>query len=228
MLSILPREDTRPETIDVYQIVIMDPADDLPVRRVWQLPAPRPTRKTVGLAGIACSACVGAGFVAALLLVPVPPPPPPVPQSTLTSVTGASVPRVEPLLRAAPATPALAGWVGGVDRALSAVDVKLLPASRDRRTVAIELHSEPRMVALRGISSRAFEVELGEVAGIVTARELVAPDDVDLVRRVTIGRSGAAGTGMVRIRVMLDGPAQGNVRVVGRTVYADFVRRPSA
>jgi hypothetical protein len=104
----------------------------------------------------------------------------------------------------------------------------LLPASRDQRTVAIELHAEPRMVALRGISSRTFEVELGDIAGIVAARELVAPDDVDLVRRVTISRGGAAGTGVVRIRVLLDGPAQGNVRVVGRTIYADFVRRPAA
>jgi len=75
---------------------------------------------------------------------------------------------------------------------------------------------------LRGVSSRAFDVEIGPVTGAVRAQDLSAADGTPFIRRVTVQKRAGASDGFVRVRVNLDVPGQGNLRVVGRTIYADF------
>ena len=50
----------------------------------------------------------------------------------------------------------------------------------------------------------------------------VATNGVGFIRRVMVHRPSGSSDGLVRVRVNLDAPGQGNLRVVGRTIYADF------
>jgi len=84
------------------------------------------------------------------------------------------------------------------------------------------------MAMLRGVSSRAFDIEIGPVVGAVRAQELAPPDGTRFVRRVTVRQQAGSGEGLVRVRVNLDAPGLGNLRVVGRTIYADFAARSAA
>ena len=237
MLSILPRPNASKALVTtdpvppVYEIIVIDHADDqslLPMRSVRPLPAVRrrgPRR--VGLMTAAGAAiCAGLGFGAGMLMGKVPSPQVPGPPPELSSVTSwlahqAPVP-VEPLSTAAASAPQLAGWVAGSDIGGRGVKVQLVGTTGPLTTLAIELHAEPRMAVLRGVSSRAFDVEIGPVAGAVRAQELAPADGTPFIRRVTVQKQAGASDGFVRVRVNLDVPGQGNLRVVGRTIYADF------
>ena len=236
VLSIRPqREAPAAETDDLaapaYEIIVIDHADDralVPIRSVRTLhPVPRRGPRRIMLmtvAGAGLSAAVG--FGAGMLVGTVPAPKAPGPPSQLSSVgswLASQTPvRVEPLLIAAAGTPQLPGWVAQSDIGGRGVDVQLLRASGAVTTLAIELHAEPRMAALRAVSSRAFDVEVGPVAAMVRPRELAPAEGTPFIRRVTVQRPAQSSEGLVRVRVTLDAPGQGNLRVSGRTIYADF------
>ena len=228
MLSIRPYRDE-----PVYEIIVIDQVDDqalMPVRNIRHLPAVRRrSRGRVILITVAAAAlCAAAGFGAGMLVGRVPAPQAPDAPPALASVRSwfASIApvRVEALSMSGAAGSAapLAGWVAGSDIGGRGVTVRLLGSAGLLTTLAIELHAEPRMATLRGVSSRAFDIEIGPVAGTVRAQDLAAPDGTPFVRRVTVRPRTGSGDGFVRVRVNLDAPGQGNLRVVGRTIYADF------
>jgi hypothetical protein len=239
MLSILPqREDTRADlnvdpAVPVYEIIVIDHADEhalVPLRNIHPLPAVRRRsgRRITLITTAAAAICAAVGFGAGIMLSDVPAPSAPAAPAALSSVPAwfASLApvRVEPLsiAEAAGAAPQLAGWVAGSDVGGRGVKVRLLGTAGPLTTLAIELHAEPRMAMLRGVSSRAFDIEIGPVGGVVRAQDLAPPDGVAFIRRVMVHRPSGSSDGLVRVRVNLDAPGQGNLRVVGRTIYADF------
>lgn len=230
----------RPQHVEpVYEIIVIDHVDDralVPVRDVRHIAAVRRRgrRRILLITAAAAALCAAAGFGAGLLVGPVPAPPapeaPPALSSVRTWLASAAPVRVEPLLTASAegGAPLLAGWVAGSDIGARGVTVRLLESAGPLTTLAIDLQTEPRMAMLRGVSSRAFDIEIGPVAGAVRAQELAPPDGIPFVRRVTVRKPTGAGEGLVRVRVNLDAPGLGNLRVVGRTIYADFAARSAA
>lgn len=234
MLSIRPQHAE-----PVYEIIVIDHADDralVPVRDVRHVAAARRRgrRRILLITAAAAALCAAAGFGAGLLVgrVPAPKAPdvPPALSSVRSWLASARPVRVEPLLIASAAggAPLPGGWVAGSDIGGRGVNVRLLESGGTVTTLVIELHAEPRMAALRGISSRAFDIEVGPVAGAVRTQELAVPDGIPFVRRVAVRKQAGAGGGLVRLRVNLDAPGLGNLRVVGRTIYADFAARSAA
>jgi hypothetical protein len=230
----------RPQHVEpAYEIIVIDHADDqalVPVRNIRQLAGRRRRgrRRVVLITAAAAALCAAVGFGAGLLVGRVPAPQAPEPPPALSSVrswlASAAPVRVEPLLTASAAggAPLLGGWVAGSDLGGRGLTVRLLESDGPVTTLAIELHAEPRMATLRGVSSRAFDIEIGPVAGAVRAQELAPPDGMPFVRRVTVRKQTGFGEGLVRVRVNLDVPGLGNLRVVGRTIYADFAARSAA
>ena len=104
----------------------------------------------------------------------------------------------------------------------------VLVRTSDRVSLAFELTAEPRKAALRKISTRALDVELGPVIGPIGVEELAPPSGVSLIRQLSIrGLAAANGAAFVRARVTLHEPARGDVRVVGRVVYVDLTATAS-
>ena len=181
----------------------------------------------------AAALCAAAGFAAGVLFGTMPSPQLPSAPPALSSVRAwfaSQTPvAVQPLMSRAIAPPvAIPGWVAASDLGGAALQVHLLEGSGTHATLAIELQSEPRMAMLRGVSSRAFDIEIGPVSGLVHPQDLVPPGTGSGVSRVSIRKPVGNGEGVVRVRVNLDVPGQGNVRVVGRTIYADFAARSAA
>jgi hypothetical protein len=249
MLSFLPQRDETAtpcvgadlqigQARDVYEIIVIDHADDqalVPMRNVHPLPAVqrRGRRRIMMPTAAAAVVCAAVGFGAGMLLGKLPAPNAPGPPPALSSVPAwlaSSAPvRVETLsIAGGGAVPQLAGWVAGSDIGGRGVKVQLLGTEGPLTTLAIELHAEPRMAMLRGVSSRAFDIEIGPITGAVRAQELAPPDGIAFIRRVTVQKQSGSRDGLVRVRVNLDAPGQGNLRVVGRTIYADFAARSAA
>ena len=230
----------RPQHVEpVYEIIVIDHVDDqalVPVRDVRHMAVARRRgrRRIMLITAAAAALCAAVGFGAGLLVGQVPAPQAPATPPALSSVGSwlASAPpvRVEPLsiATAAGGAPPLAGWVAGSDIGGRGVTVRLVESAGPLTTLAIELHAEPRMATLRGVSSRAFDIEVGPVAGAVRGQDLAPPDGTPFVRRVTVRKQTGSGEGLVRVRVNLDAPGLGNLRIVGRTIYADFVARSAA
>ncbi len=230
----------RPHHVEpVYDIIVIDHVNDqalVPVRDVRHMAAVRrrSRRRILLTTATAAALCAALGFGAGLLVGQVPAPKVPEPPPALSSVrswlAGAPPVRVEALsiATAAGGAPLPAGWVGGSDIGGRGVTVRLVEPAGPLATLAIELHAEPRMATLRGVSSRAFDIEIGPVAGSVRGQDLVPPDGTPFVRRVTVRKQTGSGEGLVRVRVNLDAPGLGNLRVVGRTIYADFAARSAA
>lgn len=242
MLSIVPPRHVPPaadSAANGYEIIVIDQAGDqalVALRNVHPLAAVGRQRRRgpMLIAAAAAAMCAAVGFGAGMVMGEVPPPAAPAVPRPLASVAAwsASVepPQVEPLpvAGAAGQAPSLAGWVTSSDSGGRGVRVELLGTAGPVTTLAFELDTEPRMAMLRGVSSRAFDIEIGPVAGLVRPQELAAADGVVFIRRVSVHAPPHATGRIVRVRVNLDAPGQGNLRVVGRTIYADFAPRPSA
>ena len=234
MLSIRPQHAE-----PVYEIIVIDHADDralVPVRNIRHVAVARRRggRRIMLITAAAAALCAAVGFGAGLLVGQVPAPKAPEAPPALSSVrswlASAAPVRVEPLsmTSAAGGAPLLAGWVAGSDIGGRGVTVRLLESAGPLTTLAIELHAEPRMATLRGVSSRAFDIEIGPVTSAVRTQDFASPDGTPFVRRVTVRKQTGSGEGLVRVRVNLDAPGLGNLRVVGRTIYADFAARSAA
>ena len=226
-------------TVNVFQIVILDRDGTearplVPVRELQRLSAPRRSRRRIAaLTATAAALCATAGFAAGVLFGKVPAPglpsPPPALSRAHAWLDSHAPVTVQPLpSRAAASGAAIPGWVAATDLGGAALQVHLLEGTGAQATLAIELQSEPRMAMLRGVSSRAFDIDLGPVSGMVREQDLVAAAAGSGVSRVSVRKVAGNGEGLVRIRVNLDVPGQGNVRVVGRTIYADFAARSAA
>ncbi len=230
----------RPHHVEpVFEIIVIDHADDrtlVPVRSIRHVAVPRRRgrRRIMLITAAAAALCATVGFGAGLLVGQVPAPNAPAAPPALSSVRSwlaSTTPvRVEPLSMASATggAPLLAGWVAGSDIGGRGLTVRLLGSAGPLTTLAIELHAEPRMATLRGVSSRAFDIEIAPVAGAVRAQDLASPDGTPFVRRVTVRKQTGSREGLVRVRVNLDAPGLGNLRVVGRTIYADFAARSAA
>jgi len=101
--------------------------------------------------------------------------------------------------------------------------------SGDRMSIAFALSAEPKKAALRVLSDRALELEMGPIGGSLAEEVIAPPRGTPIVREVALGQHVAAnGEPLARARLTLHEPAAGNVRVVGRVVYVDLARPPSA
>ena len=227
---------------EVYEIIVIDRAADdasVPARAIRNVTPPprrpRSGRRLAVLTVAAAALCAASGFAAAVLFGNVPAPRAPQAPERLSSVRSwlASYPpvRVQPLAMgggASVTTPQLAGWVAGSDAGSRGLKVELLPGKGPYRTLAIQLPTEPRMAMIRGVSARAVDIEIAAIGGRGHPQDLSAASET-FVRHVSVRKPAASeATGLVRVRVNLDVPAQANVRVDGRTVYADFAVRPTA
>lgn len=111
---------------------------------------------------------------------------------------------------------------------LQAADAKLtrvlLLRSGNRLSLAVEMTVEPQKVLMRSLGPAMLEVEVGPVSGRVDSQQLTPAIDVPFVGQVSIREFAAVDRPtFVRMRVRLRGPSHSNVRIVGRTVYIDFV-----
>ena len=90
-------------------------------------------------------------------------------------------------------------------------------------SLALEMSGEPQKAALRVLSARALEIEAGPVSGLFREEQMAPASNVAFIRQVWIRSTGRQSTSFVRARAHIDAPGAGNVRVVGRTVYVDFM-----
>ena len=118
-------------------------------------------------------------------------------------------------------SPLMAGEARAADPRLLRV---VLLRVADRMSLALEMSGEPQKAALRVLSARALEIEAGPVSGLFREEQMAPASNVAFIRQVWIQKH-TAGTraSFVRARVTFDAPGAGNVRVVGRTVYVDFM-----
>jgi hypothetical protein len=118
-------------------------------------------------------------------------------------------------------TPLMAGEARAADPRLLRV---VLLRVADRMSLALEMSGEPQKAALRVLSARALEIEAGPVSGLFREEQMAPASNVAFVRQVWIQKHTAGNrASFVRARITFDAPGAGNVRVVGRTVYVDFM-----
>ncbi len=114
------------------------------------------------------------------------------------------------------------------DDGVRVLKVVALP-SHDRISVAFALSGEPKTAAMRVLSDRAIELEIGPIGRGVTREVLAPPPGAPIVREVIVAPYAAAdGESFLRARLLLREPAAGNVRIVGRVVYVDLASGPQS
>jgi hypothetical protein len=230
----LPLNFDQPD-VTVVQIVIVGQHEEHAL-----VPAVPPVRQRaiashLAIGAAAAIVCVTAGFAAGIGLTRVPAPQMPAAPAALASIgawlAAARPPRAQELTVSLAASPGVeaagvqAGWVGNSDMSDRDVRVRLLQTD-GVTTVAIDMKTEPRMAMLRAVSARAFDLELGPVSGPVRPQELEAGEGTRFINQISLRGYTTGDSTVVRARVRLDAPGVGNVRVVGRTVYVDFISPP--
>ena len=113
----------------------------------------------------------------------------------------------------------MAAVEGGEPRLLKVV---ALPGG-ERLSLAFALSAEPQKAALRVLSDRTVELEVGPASEVVPDAVLAPASALSMLRQVAMHQATAAnGARFVRARMTFHEPAVGNVRVVGRVVYVDL------